>query len=146
MRRLRQLPAINPRCGEIWRVDFEPTVGSEMSSDKGGRGDTRPALVLSLPGIGERTVRLCAPITDYLPARDEDRIWRIEIGDNATSGLSKLSCVDLSQTRVLDTSRFVRKDGRAHPAEVEASARTLALIVGVGVPDQSSEPTEPPQT
>lgn len=136
----RQPPAINPRRGEIWRVDFEPTVGSEMSSDKGGRGDTRPALVLSLPGIGERTVRLCAPITDYSPSRDEDRLWRIEVGDNETSGLSKLSCVDLSQTRVLDTSRFIRKDGRAHPAEVEASARTLAIIVGVVLP--ISESTE----
>lgn len=110
-----------------------------MSSDKGGRGDTRPVLVLSLPGIGERTIRLCVPITDYQPRRDEDRIWRVEIGDNATSGLTKISCADLSQTRVLDIARFERKDGRAHDAEVEASARTLALIVGVIFPDENDE-------
>lgn len=128
-------PAINPKRGEIWRVDFEPTVGSEMSSDKGNRGDTRPALVLSLPKIGERTIRICAPITDYLPDRDAARFWRVEIGDNPTSGLSKMSCVDVSQTRALDTARFIRHDGKAHPAEVEASARTLALIVGVILPD-----------
>ncbi len=134
MKLSRQPPAINPKRGEIWRVALDPTVGSEMSSDKGGRGDTRPTLVLSLPAIGERTVRLCAPITDYSPTRDEDRFWRVEVGDNETSGLSKLSCVDVSQTRVLDTSRFLRKDGRAHPAEVDASARTLAIIVGVVLP------------
>jgi len=141
----KQPPALNPRRGEIWRVDFEPTVGSEMSSDKGGRGDTRPALVLSLPQIGERTVRLCAPITDYLPARDARRIWRVAIGDNETSGLSKMSCADVSQTRVLDIARFERRDGRAHPAEVEASARTLALIVGVTLTDSSDAAIEPPE-
>jgi mRNA-degrading endonuclease toxin of MazEF toxin-antitoxin module len=113
-----------------------------MSSDKGGRGDTRPALVLSLPAMGERAVRLCAPITDYLPARDEDRVWRVEIGDNQTSGLKKLSCADVTQTRVLDISRFDRRDGRAHPAEVEATARTLALIVGVTLPDDGDAATD----
>lgn len=140
--KLPKLPAqINPKRGEIWRVDLEPTEGSEMSSDKGRRGDTRPALVLSLPKIGERTTRLCAPITDYLPNRDQDRVWRVEIGDNETSGLKKLSCVDVSQTRVLDIIRFESRDGRAHPAEVEASARTLALIVGVPLPNDESDAT-----
>jgi mRNA-degrading endonuclease toxin of MazEF toxin-antitoxin module len=134
-----QPTSINPRRGEIWRVNFEPTVGSEMSSDKGNRGDTRPALVLSLPKIGERSVRLCAPITDYLPDRDGARFWRVEIGDNEMSGLSKTSCVDVSQTRALDTSRFIRKDGAAHNAEVEASARTLALIVGVSIPSKNED-------
>ena len=132
----KQPPAINPRRGEIWRVDLEPTQGSEMSSDKGGRGDTRPMLVLSLSGIGERTVRLCAPITDYQPQRDGLRVWRVPVGDSSTSGLSKLSCADVSQTRALDLSRFVRRDGRAHDAEVEVSARTLALIVGVAASEE----------
>lgn len=135
----RNTPAINPKRGEIWRVDLEPTQGREMSSDKGGRGDTRPVLVLSLPAMGERTVRLCAPITDYQPERDGRRLWRVAVGDGQTSGLSKVSCADLSQTRVLDLSRFGRKDGRAHEAEVEASARTLALVVGVNFPDANDE-------
>ena len=126
----RQPAPINPRRGEIWRVDFEPTVGSEISSDKGGRADTRPALVLSLPRIGERTVRLCAPITDYSPQRDEGRLWRVAIGDSPESGLTKLSCADVSQTRALDTSRFERKIGKAHETETQATADQLAATVG----------------
>lgn len=93
--------------------------------------DNRPVLILSRTGIGERSVRLCAPFTDYLPARDSLRFWRIEIGDNPQSGLSKMSCADVSQTRALDVSRLISKDGKAHPTEVEASAATLAQIVGV---------------
>jgi mRNA interferase MazF len=120
--------AINPRRGEIWRANLEPTVGAEIQKDN------RPVLVLSRPGVGERNVRLCAPITDYLPARDAVRFWRVEIGDTAQNGLTKMSCVDVSQTRALDLSRFVRKDGKAHPAEIEASAATLAQSVGAFEP------------
>ena len=50
-----------------------------------------------------------------------------------------MSCADVSQTRVLDISRFERRDGRAHSAEVEASARALALLVGVTPPDDDNE-------
>lgn len=136
----KQPAPLNPRRGEIWRVDFEPTVGSELSSDKGGRNDTRPALVLSLPKIGERTIRLCAPITDYSPQRDEGRLWRVAIGNSAESGLTKLSCADVSQTRALDVSRFADKMGKAHPTETQASADQLAANVGAyNVPDEEAE-------
>lgn len=81
-----------PRRGDIWRVDLEPTIGSEIRSDKGRRGDTRPILVLSRPRVGEKSVYLCAPITNYKPDRDELRFWRIEISDTPENGLDKMSC------------------------------------------------------
>lgn len=126
-----------PRRGDIWRVDLEPTVGSEIRSDKGRKGDTRPILVLSRPRVGEKSVYLCAPITDYKPDRDELRFWRIEIGDTSENGLDKMSCIDVSQTRALDFGRFRRQSGRAHNAETQASAIALARCVGVVVPDSS---------
>lgn len=116
-------PVLNPRRGEVWRVNLEPTVGAEI------RKDFRPVLVLNRPGTGERTVRLCAPITDFKPERDALRYWRVGIGEGV-SGLDKFSCVDVSQTRALDVARFVRKDGKAHPAELEAVVAALAAIIG----------------
>ncbi len=130
---------IEPKRGEIWRVDLEPTRGSEIKSSKGNKGDTRPVLVLSRPGVGEREVRLCAPITDFKPERDKRRFWRVTIGENETSGLSKISCADVSQTRALHISRFVRQDGKAHTAEIEASAAALAKSVGFVVPQPADE-------
>lgn len=121
---------VEPKRGEIWRVNLEPTRGSEIQSDKGRKGDTRPVLVLSRPSVGTRGVSLCAPITDFKPDRDKRRFWRVVIGDNETSGLDKISCADVSQTRALDVARFVSQDGKAHPAEVEASAAALAASVG----------------
>lgn len=128
-------PAINPRRGEIWRVNLEPTIGAEIQKD------FRPVLVLNRPGVGERTIRLCAPITDFKPERDELRYWRVGIGEGE-SGLSKFSCIDVSQMRALDLARFVQKDGRAHPAEVEAAAAVLADCIGYEPP--TLEPTTAP--
>ena len=125
---------LNPKRGEIWRADLEPTIGKEMRSRKTSDLDTRPVLVLSLPGVGDRGIRLAAPITDYLPDRDALIFWRVEIGDGAGSGLTKMSCVDLSQTRALDLSRFKRKDGAAHPTELEVSAAILGQLVGTSKP------------
>lgn len=132
-----------PRRGDIWRVNLEPTVGSEIKSDKGRKGDTRPVLVLSRPRVGEKAVCLCAPITDYKPERDELRFWRVEIGDTAENGLHKMSCIDVSQTRALDTARFMRHDGRAHHAETQASAAALARCVGYIHPETHPETDEP---
>jgi hypothetical protein len=84
-------------------------------------------------------VSLCAPITDFKPDRDKLRYWRVVIGDNEESGLSKLSCADVSQTRALDVSRFVSQDGKAHPTETEASAAALALCVGYTPKDMRQE-------
>jgi len=117
-------PAINPQRGEIWRVNLEPTQGREIQKDN------RPVLVLSRPSVGERGVSLCAPITDFKPDRDKLRFWRVSIGDNSISGLDKISCADVSQTRALDVSRFIRHNGKAHAAEIEASAAALAQCVG----------------
>ncbi len=133
------MSTLEPRRGEIWRVDLEPTRGGEIQSSKGNRGDTRPVLVLSRPSVGERGVRLCAPITDFKPERDKRRFWRVVIGDNEISGLKKISCADVSQTRALDISRFVRQDGKAHSAEIEASAAALAKTVGFVTPQPTTE-------
>lgn len=127
-----------PRRGDIWRVNLEPTLGSEIKSDKGRKGDTRPVLVLSRPRTGEKTVCLCAPITDYKPERDELRFWRVEIGDTSENGLHKMSCIDVSQTRALDTRRFTQQSGRAHQAETQACAAALAQCVGYIHPEEDA--------
>jgi mRNA interferase MazF len=114
---------INPRRGEIWRANLEPTVGAEIQKD------FRPVLVLNLNGDGERDLRLCAPITGFNLERDAMRYWRVGIGEGV-SGLHKYSCADVSQARALDLSRFIRMDGKAHPAELEAAAAALAELIG----------------
>ena len=132
--KLPKVEATRPRRGEIWRVDLEPTQGREIQSSKGGPNDTRPVLVLTRPSVGTPGVSLCAPISDYNEGRDVSRFWRVVLFNAPESGLSKVCCADVSQTRALDVSRFVRKDGRAHPAEVDATAKALATVIEVPDP------------
>ncbi len=138
--KLPKVEETRPRRGEIWRADLEPTQGAEIQSAKGDRRDTRPVLVLSHPNEGTPGVSLCVPITDYKPDRDKPRYWRVVMGDNEASGLRKISCADVSQTRALDVARFWWRSGKAHPAEVEATAAALATLAGVPAPMPPTTP------
>lgn len=49
-----------PARGEIWLINFDPSVGAEIQKQ-------RPALVISLDAIGRLPLRIVAPITDWKP-------------------------------------------------------------------------------
>lgn len=84
------------RRGEVWRVQFEPTIGSEI-------GKARPALIVSpseMNGI-VRTV-IVVPFT----TRSQPRAFRIPI---AFGGRAGLALVD--QTKSVSMGRLVRPLG-----------------------------------
>ena len=49
-----------PRRGEIWLVNFDPTVGAEIKK-------IRPAIVISSDSVGKLPIKLIAPVTDWKP-------------------------------------------------------------------------------
>ena len=49
-----------PKRGEIWLVDFDPSIGADIQK-------TRPALVISMDAIGRLPLRMVVPITDWKP-------------------------------------------------------------------------------
>ena len=49
--------ASTPLRGEIWLVNFDPTIGSEIRK-------TRPAVVVSSDAVGRLPIKLVAPVTD----------------------------------------------------------------------------------
>jgi mRNA-degrading endonuclease toxin of MazEF toxin-antitoxin module len=50
----------NPMRGELWWVNFDPSVGSEQQK-------TRPAVVASVPSVGKLPLRIVVPVTDWKP-------------------------------------------------------------------------------
>ncbi len=121
-------PAINPRRGEVWRVQLDPVRGSEQ-------GKTRPVVVLSEPPHGRPTMRLCAPIVHFKPEH-ASMVWCVTLLPDADNGLSKHSTADAAQTRALDTARFVQKLGTVSTAKLELIAEALYHCV-------KSSPTQP---
>ncbi|MEB3178118.1 MAG: type II toxin-antitoxin system PemK/MazF family toxin [Nostocaceae cyanobacterium] len=66
-----------PKRGEIWLVNFDPTVGAEIKK-------VRPAVVISSDAVGKLPINL---------------LLRLQIGNNPLSTIS--GTLKLSQTRIM---------------------------------------------
>ena len=110
-----------PRRGEIWEVDLNPTVGSEMSK-------ARPALVISSDGVGRLAIKIVAPITGWSPSF-ANSIWLVKIDPDTQNKLSKVSAIDMLQIRGVDNKRFKKQIGKASAQVLEEAVTALAAIV-----------------
>ena len=112
----------NPRRGEVWDVDFNPAVGAEIQK-------IRPAVVVSLNGIGRLPIKLVTPITDW-KAQFSGRIWLINVKPTNTNGLTKESAVDTLQMKGVDIQRFHGKRGRLTASLMDEIGAAVAAIIG----------------
>jgi mRNA interferase MazF len=110
-----------PRRGEIWLVNFDPTIGTEIRK-------TRPAVVISSDAVGRLPIKLVAPITDW-KNHYASNIWHVRIDPDATNGLSKISAIDTLQLRGMDLQRFIRKLGALPPSTLEEIVLALAAVI-----------------
>jgi len=96
--------------GDIWLVNLDPTVGSEIKK-------SRPCVVISPPELNEhlRTV-IVAPMTSKGFAAP----FRIPVTHAGTKGL-----VVLDQLRTVDKTRLVKKMGSVSSKTLNATLTTL---------------------
>ena len=111
----------DPKRGEVWRVDFDPTRGSEMRK-------TRPAVVISSDAVGVLPVRLVAPVTGWR-GLFERSVWHVRLEATEENGLRKTSAVDALQVRSVDAARFEERLGRVGAGELEQVVIALAAVV-----------------
>ena len=99
--------------GEIWLVQLDPTVGSEIQK-------TRPCVLISPPEMLNhlRTV-IVAPMT----TGSRSAAFRIPITFKGKSGL-----ILLDQIRILGKSRLVKREGVVHGATLKRTLITLQLM------------------
>jgi mRNA interferase MazF len=115
--------AINPKRGEVWRVDFEPSRGAEIRK-------IRPALVLSRDDVGKLPLRVIVPFTSW-QAMFSGAAWLVKIEADKTNGLANDSTADAFQAHSFSLDRFVSPLGEVTPAQVEKVAKAVAAVVGV---------------
>jgi mRNA interferase MazF len=99
--------------GEIWLVNQDPTIGSEIRK-------SRPCLVISPPELHNhlRTVML-APMTTASRAAP----FRVPITHDGKRGL-----VLIDQIRTVDKARLIRRLGAASPRTLQQTLRTLQEV------------------
>lgn len=108
--------------GEIWRVNFDPTVGAEIKK-------TRPAVVISSNSIGKLPIKLIAPITGWDPSF-ENSLWHIKIQPDSKNNLTKVSAIDALQIRGVDIQRFVPpKMGELPQDKIDEVSASIAAII-----------------
>lgn len=111
----------NPLRGEIWRVDLDPTQGSET-------GKTRPAVVIGDEQLGRLPVRIVIPITGWSETYT-GYLWMTRLMPASQTGLTKLSAADALQIRTVSLLRFQDKIGVLPPDTVERIAASIAACV-----------------
>lgn len=99
--------------GEVWLVNLDPTVGSEIRK-------TRPAVVVSPPEIHNylRTALVAPMTTGSRPAP-----YRIEVTFEGKTGL-----ILLDQLRAVDKQRLVKRLGAVDPDVLDATLDGLGAI------------------
>jgi mRNA interferase MazF len=112
---------VAPQWGEIWLVNFDPTLGAEIQK-------TRPAVVVSSDAVGRLPIKLVAPLTDW-KEYFAPNIWQVRIDPDSVNGPSKVSAIDTLQIRGIDRRRFIRKLGDVTPTIMEAIVLAIAAII-----------------
>jgi len=102
--------------GDVWLVQLDPTVGSEIQK-------TRPCVVISPPEMHQhlRTVIVAPMTTGSRPAA-----FRVPITFKGKTGL-----ILLDQIRTLDKVRLVRREGATTATTLK---RTLVILQAMFAP------------
>ena len=112
-----------PMRGEIWEVNFNPSIGAEIQK-------TRPAVVMNVPEVGRLPLVIVVPVTEW-QSPFEQRPWFTKLAPTPANGLSKESGADAFQVKSLSVLRLVRRVGRITEDEADAIGEAIALCVGV---------------
>ena len=109
------------RRGEIWRVNLDPTIGTEIKK-------TRPVVIVSSDAVGILPIKVIVPLTDW-KERYANSSWHVRVDPDSKNGLTKASAADTLQLRGIDTTRFLNKLGQISADKIEEIAATIAAVV-----------------
>ena len=109
--------------GEIWQINLDPTVGSEIQK-------IRPAVIVNDDALGKLPLKIIVPITDW-KQRYEIAPWMVNLFPDKDNNLIKESAADCFQVRSLSVVRFTKKIGIISHAKLEAIKESLAKVLSI---------------
>jgi mRNA interferase MazF len=109
--------------GEIWLVNLDPTVGSEIRK-------TRPCVIVNDDAIGILPLKVIVPITDWKESFNI-RPWMVRIEPSSDNGLVKLSGADTFQIRSVAESRLSEKLGNVSELDLGLIEKALAAVLRI---------------
>jgi mRNA interferase MazF len=112
----------HPLRGDIYLVNFDPTVGSEIRK-------TRPALVIQNDIANQHSpITIVAAISSKF---DEPPYPTEVILEPRDSGLPMRSAVLLNQIRSVDRQRLIQRLGQANASTMQGVEQAIMISLGV---------------
>lgn len=97
----------NPKRGEVWLVQLNPTRGQEIRK-------TRPVVAISSDLFSSIPLRIIIPIKSW-QAKFSTRPFMVRLEVTEKNGLDQDSAGNVLQVRSLSTERFVKRLGQVSP-------------------------------
>lgn len=119
-------PSLYIARGDVWLVNFNPTVGDEIQK-------VRPAVVMSIKAPFRHRLQLVAPITSWQEKFAED-FWMVRIPVTRVNGLQKDSTANAFQLKSVSEQRFIKQLGILTETVIEEIAIAVALCIGYSPP------------
>jgi len=112
----------HPQRGEIWIVNFDPTVGAEIKK-------TRPALILQNDIANEHSpITIVAAIT----SKFDEKLYPTEVLiSQEEGGLVQDSVALLNQIRSIDKKRLVKRLGILRSETMREVEKALKVSIGL---------------
>ena len=107
--------------GEIWLVNLDPTIGSEIRKK-------HPAVIVSSDLVGILPLKVIVPFTEW-KIRYNQASWMVRVDPDERNGLSKSSAVDALQIRSVSQQRLVQKLGVLSSIQVEKIVQAVMKVL-----------------
>lgn len=111
----------NPKRGEIWLVDLNPTRGQEIQK-------TRPVVVISSDLFNPIPLKIVIPVTSW-QEKFGDRPFMVKIEASSENGLDRDSAGNVLQVRSLSTERFIKRLGQISDGVLKELLAGLVICI-----------------
>ncbi len=109
-----------PKRGEIYLVNFDPTVGAEVKK-------ARPAVIIT-----NNLNNMHSPVLTVIPlSSNVKRIFPFEVFMSAQEGLDKDSKILVNQIRTVDKKRLIKKLTFTSPSILKKIEKAIKLHFGM---------------
>jgi mRNA interferase MazF len=113
---------MNIKQSEIWKVNFDPTIGSEIKK-------TRPALIINDDALGKLPLKVILPITDW-KIQYSNYPWMVKIEPDSHNGLEKTSAIDCFQIRSVSIERMTDHVGIVNFSILSQVQEAIMKVIG----------------
>jgi mRNA interferase MazF len=115
---------IRPKRGEIYLVNFDPTLGAEVSK-------THPALVVQTDILNSNRFTHTAIVAAITSKQQPARRLKVLIPAEGGTGRTKDSVVLLNQLRSVDRQRLYKRLGRVGEKQMQQIDQALLIVLGL---------------